>query len=112
MLNLLVRVFQDKITKTTPEEAVKVYKFVCPHLNCGHRFTTKRGLNIHASKCCWQNEFKVSRILDCKGPLTVRSYLIRWAGHEAQCDTWEPRSNIHPELIQDFEKENGLYDHG
>ena len=46
--------------------------FVCPHPGCNHVFLTKRGINIHAGKCQWKNEFVVEKILSHKGPITVR----------------------------------------
>ena len=50
---------QDEISPMTPEEARAQCKFVCPHLNCGHKFTTKVGLKIHMSRCEWREEFEV-----------------------------------------------------
>ena len=41
---------QDPVSKTSAEEAAEVCKYVCPHLNCEHRFLTKRGMQIHASE--------------------------------------------------------------
>ena len=71
---------QDSVRVTTSDEAKKVCNHVCPHLNCGYRFCTKRGANIHAGKCKWASEHVVEKILDCEGPPTNRKYLIKWGG--------------------------------
>ena len=100
---------QDPVSKTRAEEAAEVCKYVCPHLNCEHRFLTKRGMQIHASRCEWRDEFVVDRIMDHKGKLAQRKFLISWKGYK-KC-TWVPRSNVHPELIEEYEKANGCYDY-
>ena len=102
---------QDPVGETTDEEASSVSKFVCPHLNCGFRFFSKRGMLAHASRCEWKNEFEVERILSCRGPLCSRQFKIRWKGYLEEDDTWENRTNLHPEAIKDFETVNNLYDH-
>ena len=102
---------QDPVTETTSSEASKVCKFTCPHLNCGFRFLTKRGMLTHAGRCEWSKEYEVERILACKGPLCARKYLIRWKNYQQEDDTWEPRTNLHPVAIKEFELENSLYDH-
>ena len=102
---------QDPVSKTTSEEAKKVCKYVCPHLNCGYRFFSKRGMKVHAGKCVWANEYEVERIIDSKGPTCARRFLIRWKGYSSDSDTWEPRSNVHPETIAEYEKENDCYDY-
>ena len=69
---------QDQVTSTTKEEARKICKFTCPHLTYGFKFRTKRGMLVHAGKCCWSKEFKVNRILDCSGAIYNRKYKIKW----------------------------------
>ena len=32
-------------------------------------------------------------------------------GYPSHSDTWEPRSNVYPETIAEYEKENGCYDY-
>ena len=103
---------QDPVTSTTADEAKKICKFTCPHHNCGFKFFTKRGMRIHAGKCEWENEFEVDRILMFQGPITARRYKIRWKNFSEEHDTWEPRTNLHPELIKDFEIANNVYIHG
>ena len=66
---------------------------------------------VHAGRCEWAKEDEVERVLACKGPLCARKYRIRWKGYQEKDDTWEPRSNLHPAAIKEFEIENGLYDH-
>ena len=102
---------QIQVSKTTNEEASKICKFICPHLNCGYRFYTRRGLQIHVGKCAWANEFEFEKILSSRGPTCVRQFLIRWKGYSSDYDTWEPRGSLHPELITEYEKQNGCYDY-
>ena len=100
---------QNKVSKTTCAEASKLCKHVCPHVGCGYRFLTKRGMQIHAGRCTWKNEFEMEGILDCKGGICERKYLIKWKGFSADHNTWEPRGNVHPDAITEFEKENDRY---
>ena len=100
---------QEVVSTTTAAEAKTVSKFVCPHLHCGFQFHTRRGVLVHAGRCAWRDEFMVENILDHKGPTCARKYKIRWAGFSADHDTWEPRGNLHPEAIRDYEMANGAY---
>ena len=68
---------QDEITPMTPAEARAQCKFVCPHLNCGHKFMTKAGLKINMSRCEWREEFEVERLVDHRGPVVARKYKVR-----------------------------------
>ena len=102
---------QDPITSTTPEEAKRVCEFKCPHAMCNFVFGTKHGMRIHASRCRYKDEYEVEKILDSKGPVCAKKFKIRWRGYGPEADTWESRSNVHPELIRDFELENGCYNH-
>lgn len=101
---------QDAVSKTANAEADEVCAFTCPHLLCGHKFLNSKGMKIHASRCKWKDEFKVRKIMDVRGNITTRQYLIRWEGYSEDYDTWEPRSHVHPDLIKDFEIENDHYD--
>ena len=65
---------------------------------------------VHASKCRYKDEYRVERILESKGPVCARKFKICWLGYGPEDDTWEPRANVRPELIRDFELENGIYD--
>ncbi|XP_066986908.1 M-phase phosphoprotein 8-like isoform X4 [Macrobrachium rosenbergii] len=50
--------------------------------------------------------FYVEKILDVKQEgrnEDARRYRVRWAGYGPQSDTWEPSSNFHPTLLQQFE---------
>ena len=95
---------QDAITPTTPEEAAGQCKckFTCPHLNCGFRFLTNAGLRIHMSRCPWKDEFKVDGIVGHRGAVVSRQYKVRWKDYSQEFDTWEPRGNLHPELIKEY----------
>ena len=73
---------QDPVTDTSTNEATAVSKFVCPHLNCGFRFFTKRGMQAHAGRCEWRNEFEIERILAHRGPVHARQYLVRWKNYD------------------------------
>ena len=108
---LHVRV-QDETSPTSPDEAKAVCKFRCPHLNCGYQFLTKHGMLVHAGRCEWKNEFEVDSIVGHRGPIVVRKYKVRWKGYSADYDTFEPRDNIHPDLIKEYEVENNVYVHG
>ena len=103
---------QDETSPTSPDEAKAVCKFRCPHLNCGFMFLTKHGMQVHAGRCKWKDEFEVDCIVGHRGPIVARQYKIRWKGYSEEYDTFEPRSNIHPELIKDYEIDNNVYVHG
>ena len=100
---------QEEVSKTTQAEAQSKCKFTCPHPGCDHTFLTKRGMHVHVGRCQWRNEFVVDKILNHRGPVTARQYLVRWQGYSPQEDRWIPRSNLHPEAIRDYEMEVGEY---
>ena len=102
---------QEEVAPATKEEAKGVCKFTCPHLNCGFKFFSKSGMLVHAGRCEWRDEYEVELIKDHRGPLTARQYKISWKGYTDEYDTWEPRGNIHPELIKDYEVANNAYAH-
>ena len=101
---------QDPVSATSTSEALAVCKFKCPHLGCDHWFHTQRGVNIHAGTCEWKAEFVVDHIVNHKGTMSKRMFLIRWAGYDATHDSWQPRSNVHPDLIKEYEVAKGVYD--
>ena len=105
----ILQVEAQEVGEASGAELLKECKFTCPHLSCGFKFKTKRGMMIHAGRCQWKNEFEVDRLLACEGHICARKYLVRWKGHGAEEDRWIARSGIHPELIKEFEQTNGLY---
>ena len=102
---------QDPVSKTTCAEAKAVCKHECPHLGCHHVFHSKRGALVHAATCQWKREFEVDAIIDFRGQPTRRQYHVKWKGYKDTANTWEPRSNLHPEAIRDYELEAGVYLH-
>ena len=68
---------QDSISKITNSEAQEICKFKCTHLHCDQCFTTKRVLTVHKTKCKWKEEYEVEKIINHKGPVTVRKFVIR-----------------------------------
>lgn len=100
---------QEKPSPTTRQEVSSVYKCKCPHLNFGFQFLTKHGIKVHEGRCEWCHEFKVEAIVGHRGPVVVRQYKIRWEGCTNEYDTHKSRSNIHPELIREYELENHVY---
>ena len=81
------------------------------HLGCDHVFQNKRGLDIHIGTCQWQSECGIDRIIACRGVLTKRQFLVRWTGYNSDEDKWLPRSNLHPDVIKEFEQNSGNYDY-
>ena len=77
---------QDETTPTTTQEAEKACKYTCPHLHCGFKFLTRRGMLVHAGRCEWKDEFEIDGILDCKGDIYCRRYKVRWTGYTADDD--------------------------
>ena len=69
---------QDPISATADTGASEVCKFTSPHLGCGLKFRTKRGMLAHAGRCGWRKEYKIERILECKGDVCSRKYKVRW----------------------------------
>ena len=100
---------QDATTPTTAEEAMGVCKFTCPHLNCGFKFVSMAGLKVHMGRCSWKDEYEVDRIVDHRGSVVSRQYKVRWKDYSSDFDTWEPRGNLHPSLIKEYEISNDAY---
>ena len=54
-------------------------------------------------------EFEVECILAWRGPTWARQVKIRWKDYNQEDEMWEPRGNVHPEAMKQFEIENNLY---
>ena len=68
-------------------------------------------MKVHAGRCEWRDEFEVEAIVGHRGPIVTRQYKIKWKGYSSEFDTFEPRGNVHPELIRDYELATGVYVH-
>ena len=104
---------QGRTTPATNAELKAVCKFECPHAGCTRVFQNAHGCKCHAGKCRYKNWHEVEKILDVQGATGTpeRKFLIRWAGYGPEHDQWEPRKNVHPELINEYLHANNLYDH-
>ena len=49
--------------------------------------------------------YVVERLLDLRKRKNVKQYLVRWSGFDAADDTWEPESNLDPELTFAFRQQ-------
>ena len=45
-----------------------------------------------------------------RGYVVARQYKVRWKDYSPDFDTWEPRSNLHPALIKEYEIAHNVYD--
>ena len=72
-----------------------------------YAYSNIRGMLIHAGRCEWKDEFEIERIVSHRGPVTNRSYLIKWKGYSEVENSWVTRSNIHPQKIDDYERATG-----
>ena len=100
---------QDETSSTTAEEAKDVCRFTCPHLNCGFKFMSMAGLRVHMGRCSWKDEYEVDKIVAHRGAVVSRQYKVRWKNYSPDFDTWEPRGNLHPSLIKEYEVSNNVY---
>ena len=102
---------QDKVTRTTNTEAVKVCKFVCKNVGCDMVFYNAHGAKCHAGRCKWKRAFEMEKILEVKGSGAKRKFLVRWQGYGPAADTWEPHKNLPPAAVKEFLQQNGHYDY-
>ena len=53
-------------------------------------------------------EYTVEKIIRHKGLASNRLYFVKWAGDEDEDEkTWEPASNLHPDLVKEYEQTAG-----
>ena len=104
---------QGRVAQATIEELQAACTFKCPHIGCERVFHNAHGCKCHAGKCRRKNWYEVEKILDVQGGTGSpdRKFLIRLKGYGPEDDLWEPRNNIHPDLINDYLLANNLYDH-
>ena len=95
---------QGRIAPATTEEIKGACKFECPHIGCKRVFFNAHGCKCHAGKCRRKDWYEVEKILDMTGETGSpnRKFLIRWKGYGPEHDQWEPRSHLHPDLINEY----------
>ena len=50
------------------------------------------------------DQFEVEEILDSRPADGGTEYLVKWMGYDEPSDnSWEPESNIHPDLVAEYE---------
>ena len=55
-----------------------------------------------------EDSYTGERIIKAKMKGRKKVYLVKWEGYsEDEDNTWEPGDNLHPDLLADFEKEQG-----
>ena len=64
---------------------------------------------IHAGTCEWKDEYEIEGVLNHRGPVTNRSYLVKWKGYSNDENSWVSRLNLHPQVIKDYERKSGAY---
>ena len=52
-----------------------------------------------------EDVYTVDCILKAKGAGKNRKYLVKWEGYAESEATWEPKANLHPDLVRDFERQ-------
>ena len=102
-----------RVSPLTAAEAKGVCKHACPHDGCRKTFFNAHGCKVHAGRCRWRDMYVVDKILAVRGATGSprRRFLIRWQGYGPEYDTWEPRKNLRPGMVNDFLRANGLYEH-
>ena len=102
---------QGEVSHTKPEEAIKICKFKCTNVGCSRVFHNVHGAKCHAGKCRWRQYYLIDKLLDVRGEVGKREFLVQWAGYGREHNSWEPRKNIVPDYVTEFLKANGMYDH-
>lgn len=57
--------------------------------------------------------FIADKILAVKGDTgsPTRRFLISWHGYGPEHNSWQPRKNLQPEMVNEFLNANDMYDH-
>ena len=57
-----------------------------------------------------EEEYKIAKILSCRGSLGRQSYLVSWKGYSSTENTWEPERNLqHAQtVLKLYKQQNGL----
>ena len=48
--------------------------------------------------------YEVEELLKARGHGKAREYLVKWVGWDQSDSTWEPRRNVHPTLLSEFDE--------
>ena len=104
---------QGRMPAATAAECTKVAKHKCPHIGCNKVFFNTHGCKVHAGKCKRGKLYVVDRILAVRGETASpkREFLVRWEGYSSDHDSWQPRNNLPPLVVNEFLKSNDLYDY-
>ena len=59
---------------------------------------------VHPTSSMVDEVYEVDKLLKARGRGKARQFLVKWVGYDAKESTWEPRKNVHPDLVTDFEE--------
>ena len=104
---------QGRVAAATAAEAKSVCKHKCSNVGCNKAFLNAHGCKCHMGKCKWKKFYVVDRILAVRGELGSprRRFRVQWQGYGAEHNSWEPRQNLPPGMINDYLLANNEYEH-
>ncbi|CAF1627004.1 unnamed protein product, partial [Didymodactylos carnosus] len=56
-------------------------------------------------------QFIVEKIIGKRRRRGITEYFLKWQGYPESDNSWEPEGNIHPDLIEQFEKQDNTKQH-
>ena len=59
-----------------------------------------------------EEEHVIEKILNERIEANKKEYLVKWKDYEDEDNTWEPKENLSPEIIEEYEIENGIKEKG